>query len=238
MQKSLETSLSPLLYPYKLSNNSFITVVTDIFRATTSIVSALDFGIETILPVKGVDEAKKMKSAGYLVACERDGKVLDFADIGNSPSDFWQPHLKGKTLAFSTTNGTQAVNLAKEDALEVLIGAFINLQATAEVLISRNENVIVLCAAWKNLFNLEDTLYAGALAEILLENNFVTHCDATKAALQLWLEARKDLKKYLSNASHRQRLRHIMSQEDFEYSIRLNTCHIVPVLRDSKLIKM
>jgi 2-phosphosulfolactate phosphatase len=238
MQPTVEISFSPLLYPSKITAGKFITVVTDIFRATTSIISAMDYGVESIIPVKGVDDAKKMKAEGYLVACERDGKLLDFADIGNSPSDFWKPELKRKTIAFSTTNGTQAINLAKEDALDVLIGGFINLQPLADVLLQRNENVVVLCAAWKNLFNLEDTLFAGALAEILMQQNFITHCDSCKAAMHLWSGAKNNLQDYLSSSSHRQRLAHIMSQADFEYSIQLNQCQNVPVLRDSKLINL
>ena len=238
MQPTIEVSFSPLLYPYKITAGKFITVVTDIFRATTSIVSAMDFGIESIIPVKGVDDAKKMKADGYLVACERDGKLLDFADIGNSPSDFWKSELKGKTLAFSTTNGTQAINLAKEDAIDVLIGGFINLQSLAEVLIRKNESVVILCAAWKNLFNLEDTLFAGALAEILLDQNFTTHCDSCRASMHLWTGAKNNLEDYLAESSHRQRLSHIMSQADFKYSIQLNQCQNVPVLKDSKLINL
>lgn len=238
MQPTVEVSFSPLLYPHKLSKNNFNTVVTDIFRASTSIVSAIDYGIEAIIPVKGVDEAKKMKDKGYLVACERDGKLLEFADIGNSPSDFWQPHLKGKVLAFSTTNGTQAVDLAFGDAQEVFIGAFTNLHSLADVLCQKNENVVILCAAWKNLFNLEDTLYAGALAEILSENNFDYNFDATKASIDLWHKAKPDLQEYLSNVSHRQRLGHILSQSDFEYTTKLNVTEVVPVFQDSKLVKL
>lgn len=238
MHPTVEVSFSPKLYPFKITREKHITVVTDIFRATTSIISAMDYGIECIIPVAGIDQAKKMKAEGYLVACERDGRLLDFADIGNSPSDFWQPQLKGKTLAFSTTNGTQAINLANEDAMEVLVGAFINLQPLANALLEKDENVIILCAAWKSLFNLEDTLFAGALAEILLQNNFATQCDSTKAAVQLWQGAKNNLKEYLSNASHRQRLSHILSQADFEYSIQIDLCDVIPVLQDSRLIRL
>ncbi len=237
MQSTVEVSLSPLLYPYKISQSDHITVVVDIFRATTSMVSALNYGVKSIIPVKGVDEAKKMKENGYLVACERDGKLLDFADIGNSPSDFWLEPLKNKTLAFSTTNGTQAVNIAKESSKKVLVGAFINLQSLVSHLLLSTPNVVILCAGWKNLFNLEDTLFAGALAKNLIDAGYITYCDATKAAMHLWQDAHKDIKAYLAGSSHRQRLSHILSQQDFEYSITLNSCEVVPILHDNQLIK-
>jgi len=238
MQPTVEVSFSPLLYPYKITQDNYTTVVVDIFRATTSMVSALNYGIRSIIPVKGVDEARKMKENGYLVACERDGKLLDFADIGNSPSDFWLDSLKNKSLAFSTTNGTQAVNMAKEDSQKVLVGAFINLQALVKPLLSANQHVVILCAGWKNLFNLEDTLFAGALANKLIDAGFITHCDAAKAAMHLWRDACKDLKGYLCNSSHRQRLSHILSQQDFEYSITIDSCEVVPILKDNQLIKL
>jgi 2-phosphosulfolactate phosphatase len=231
---TVEVCFSPRLYDHKLTNGTFTTVVVDILRATTSICAAFDHGVKEILPVSGLDEAREMKSKGYFVACERNGHVMDFADIGNSASDFIRDDLIGRKVVFSTTNGTKTINLAR-DAEEVLIGAFVNLHALADYLLNKQGKVVIFCAAWKNLFNLEDSVFAGALADLLLQGGFATECDSTLGAIDLWHRAQKDLKKYLSKSSHRNRLKHLVTEEDFEYTVTLNSTEVIPVLRGDKL---
>ena len=231
---TVEVSFSPRLYNHKLTNGKFITVVVDILRATTSICAAFDHGVKEIIPVSGLDEAKAMKEQGFFVACERNGEVLDFADIGNSASDFIRDDIKDQTVVFSTTNGTKTINLAR-DAEEVLIGAFVNFESLTNYLISQKKDVVVFCAAWKSLFNLEDSVFAGAVAEKLLSNGFITQCDSAYGAIDMWHKAKTDLKKYLSKSSHRNRLKHLVSNEDFEYTVTLNTTTVIPRLNGEKL---
>ena len=231
---TVEVCFSPRLYGHKLTSGKFTTVVVDILRATTSICAAFDHGVKEILPVSGLEEAKEMKQKGYFVACERNGQVMDFADIGNSASDFLRDDLIGKKIVFSTTNGTKTINLAR-DAQEVLIGSFVNLNSLADYLINQKEKVVVFCAAWKNLFNLEDSVFAGALSEILLSNEFSTECDSALGAIDLWHRAKEDLQKYLSKSSHRNRLKHLVSEKDFLYTVTLNSTKVIPVLKGEKL---
>ena len=155
-------------------------------RATTAICSAFAAGAEKIIPVGSVEEAKKMKAAGYTLAAERDGKVLDFADFGNSPFNFTPENVKGKTIAYSTTNGTQAINMAK-DANKLIIGAFTNLSTVTDYLENQKNDLVILCSGWKDRFNLEDTICAGAMAEKLIESGkYSTICDSTHASIDLW----------------------------------------------------
>ncbi|MCK5372395.1 MAG: 2-phosphosulfolactate phosphatase, partial [Cyclobacteriaceae bacterium] len=177
MNPTVEVCFSPRLYEHKLTRGKFTTVVVDILRASTSICAAFDHGVRTIIPVSGLDEARELKQKGFFVACERNGEIMDFADIGNSASDFIRDDLVGETVVFSTTNGTKTINMAR-DAEEVLIGSFVNIKALGDYLIRKNENVVIFCAAWKNLFNLEDSVFAGALAESMLNNGFTTVCDS------------------------------------------------------------
>ena len=170
-----------------------------------------------------------MKAKGYFVACERNGQIMDFADIGNSASDFIRDDLIDQQVVFSTTNGTKTINMAR-DAKEILIGAFVNVEALAEYLGSKKDNVVIFCAAWKSLFNLEDSVFAGALAERLMEQGYVTQCDSVHGAIDLWHRARTDLKGYLSKSSHRNRLKHLVSDEDFDYTVKLNSTEVIPVL--------
>lgn len=231
---TVEVCFSPRLYGHKLTSGIFKTVVVDILRATTSICAAFDHGVKEIIPVSDLDEARAMKKEGFFVACERDGQVMDFADIGNSASDFVRDDLIGQQVVFSTTNGTKTINMAR-DAEEVIIGSFVNIQAIANHLIRGNENVVIFCAAWKSLFNLEDSVFAGALSELLLAKGYSTVCDSVHGAVDLWHRAKPDLKAYLSKSSHRNRLKHLVSDEDFEYTVALNKTKVVPVLVGEKL---
>ncbi len=232
----IEVCFSPKLYEHRLIKETFIGVVADIFRATTSICAAVDYGISKIIPVAGLEEARNMKEKGYLVACERDGKLLDFADIGNSPSDFFKEDLIGKEVVFSTTNGTKAIKLVAEEADDVLVGSFLNVGLIAQYLALKNENVVILCASWKNLFNLEDTLFAGALADVLLSSGFETECDSTKASLDLWNIAKTDLPGYLRKSSHRNRLKHLLTERDYLLSLSLDSGKFIPLFKEDKLI--
>lgn len=235
----LEVCFSPALYPYRLIKNDFTAVVVDIFRATTSICAALDYGVGAIVPVAGMDEARKYKNQGYKVACERNGQILDFADIGNSPSDFLKEDLKDQTLVFSTTNGTEAINLCRPDAVETFAGSFINLDALAKCLAARNRDVLILCSGWKKLFNLEDSVFAGALTEKLLQTGiFETQCDSARGSLDLWQHAKNDLPGYLSKSSHRNRLKSLVSDEDYAFTLNTNCARAVPALAGGKLVDL
>ena len=234
--KTIEVCLSPALYSEKLTGGSFITVITDIFRATTSVVAALDYGIKAILPVADLDEARVLKQKGYVVAAEREGIKLDFADIGNSATEFFHPELKEKTIAYSTTNGVKAINMSS-DAKAVVLGAFMNLSAVAEWLNSKNESVVIFCAGWKNKVNLEDTLFAGALASLLTgKYGFATNCDSAHLSMDLWQIAQNDLFNYIEKSSHRHRLAHVINKTLVEYTFTPDSSKTIPVFKNGLLV--
>ncbi len=234
--KTIEVCLSPKLYSDKLTGGKFVTVITDIFRATTSVVAALDYGVKAILPVADLDDARALKQKGYVVAAEREGIKLDFADIGNSATEFFHPELKGKTIAYSTTNGVKAINMSS-DASAVVLGAFLNLSAVAEWLSTKNESVVIFCAGWKNKVNLEDSLFAGALASLLTGKfGFTTNCDSVHLSMDLWQVARYNLFDYIEKSSHRHRLAHVINKELVEYTFTPDSTNVVPVFRNGLLV--
>jgi 2-phosphosulfolactate phosphatase len=234
--KTVEVCFTPALFAAIGTETPYAVVVVDILRATTALCSAFSNGLKSVIPVATLEEARAYKTKGYLVAAERDGEILDFADYGNSPLEYQKADIQGKTLAYCTTNGTRAIDLAKgSDSL--VIGGFVNLDVLREWLINRNLNVVVLCAGWKNQFALEDAVFAGALAERLLESGkFITHCDSVVAARGLWQEAKPNLLQYHVKASHRQRLIDIGQDESIPYCFTLNVCRALPGLRNGELI--
>ena len=226
--RKIDVCLSPdLMHLYKTDDRAI--VVVDILRATSCITTAFAHGIQAIMPFASLDDCKSMKNQGYFTSGERDGKKVEGFDLGNSPFEYMDPRLKGGKIAFTTTNGTQAI--AKSiGAKEVLIGSFLNLSSVSEYLAQGNYDVLVVCAGWKGRFNLEDTLFAGALID-KLKNKFTLECDAPQASLQLYLQAKSNLLEFLKEASHVKRLADLNIFEDIKFCLTFDQYAVVPVLQ-------
>jgi 2-phosphosulfolactate phosphatase len=234
-QRNLEACFSPALYHYH-ENKDSIVVVIDVLRATSSICSAFANGVTAIIPVGGEKEAIDYKKRGYMVAAERDGFVLDFADFGNSPFNFAQEKVDGKTIVYSTTNGTKVMNMASSSFL-VTIGSYLNITALCKFLVNQKRDVLLLCAGWKNKINIEDTVCAGAFAEkLLIGNSFITACDSVKIAIDLWDEAKGNLMGFIDKSAQRSRLRDKGLDDCIEFCHTLDITDKVPVLQNGRLV--
>lgn len=237
MKKQIEVCFTPATYPV-FENKEAIVVVVDILRATSSIVTAFMNGAKRLIPVGTLDEAKAYKAKGFMVAAERDGIVRDFADFGNSPFNFTMERVQNNEIVYSTTNGTHSIMIAKE-SYQVLIGAYLNHQALIDHLIKQDRDVLILCAAWKNKFNLEDTLFAGSLSQTLLSRgNFQTMCDSTLAAIDLWETAKGDLMGYVDKAAQRHRLAKNGLDDCIGYCHEFDKTDLIPVLKDNYLVEL
>ncbi len=234
-KRNLETCFSPALFEAENHTDSIVVII-DVLRASSAIITAFANGAASIIPVSEVDEARSYKSKGYLVAAERDGFILDFADFGNSPFNFTKKKVKGKTIVYSTTNGTSLINITKLSFLTV-IGSFLNISSLSKWLKEQDRNVILVCAGWKNRFNLEDTVCAGAIAKDLLDSNvFETVCDSTFAAIDLWKLASPDLPGYIDKAAQRSRLRDKNLDDCIEFCLSFDFTDKIPVMKNGALV--
>jgi 2-phosphosulfolactate phosphatase len=232
---TIEVCFSPALFGEILTKTNYIVVLVDILRATTSICTAFENGVLRIIPVATLDEARNMKKEGFLVASEQDGKKLDFADFGNSAFNFTRELIGGKTLVYCTTNGTRALSIARP-AKRIAMGSFNNLTALSNWLATQHCNVVILCSGWKNKFCLEDSIFAGALADKLLTNGmFTTSCDSAAAAMDLWNTAKDDLLGYMEKAAHRHRLKDLGLDDVIPYSFRIDLSDVVPVFEGDSI---
>jgi 2-phosphosulfolactate phosphatase len=232
---NLETCFSPALYEPERHAGSVVVVI-DVLRATSAICTAFEHGAEAIIPVATVDEAREYKEKGFLVAAERDGFVLDFADFGNSPFNFTPEKVEGKTIVYSTTNGTGIISVAAS-ADSIIIGSFLNINAVVRWIRKQNKDVVLFCSGWKNRFNIEDTVCAGAMAEKLLSGKgFSTSCDSTHAALDLWSLARADLIGYVEKVAQRSRLREKGLDDCIPFCLGMDFTSKVPVYRNGVLV--
>jgi len=234
-KRIVEVCLTPAVY-HTFHNDNAIVVVVDILRATSAICTAFMNGVKRIIPVATLEEALAYKQKGYMVAAERDGIVRDFADFGNSPYNFTEEKIKDKEIVYSTTNGTNTIMMAAKSH-QVLIGSYLNITAITDYIIKSDRDLIILCAGWKQKFNLEDTLFAGALAELVLINgNYESVCDSTLAAIDLWNVAKIDLLAYINKVAQRQRLKLNGLDDVIEYCHTFDLTNKIPCLRDNYLI--
>lgn len=231
----IEVCLTPALLPlYKLENS--VVVVIDIFRATSSICYGIENGADAIIPVSKVEECAAYHGKDYLLAAERDGEVVEGFDFGNSPFAYTAEKVAGRSVVLTTTNGTHAIQLSR-GAKRIVIGSFLNLKALSDWLTDEQENIILVCAGWKNSFNLEDTIFAGAVVNQLKSDKYVLD-DAAIAAEDLYLLAKDDLGAYLSKSSHGERLRKLGIEEDIAFCLSVDITTAIPVLDGDKLVKL
>ena len=233
----LNVCLSPALIPlYQVED--YVVVIIDIFRATSSICLGIENDAEAIIPVSLVEEcaAYREKGLDYLLAAERDGKVVDGFDFGNSPFSYTQEKVAGKTVVLTTTNGTHALHLSRT-AKKVVIGSFLNLTSLCDWLKKQDENILLVCAGWKNNFNLEDTLFAGAVVDQLKDFKFIPD-DAAIASNDLYQIGKKDINKYLQKTAHSERLKKLGIEKDIAFCLQVDLTTAIPVLDGDRLVKM
>ncbi len=216
-------------------NTNAAVIVVDVLRATSSICAAFVNGVNKIIPVADFSEALKYRANGYLVASEKDGIKRPEADFGNSPHNFSKENICGKDLVYCTTNGTRAIHAAA-GCNGIAIGSFPNLTAVTNWAISKNCDVIIMCSGWKGRFNLEDTLFAGAICEQLLNNaNYSTICDSAIASVDLWNLAKGNLSEYIKKVAQYTRLNKNGNGDCIEYCISTDTTDVVPVFNGEYL---
>ena len=235
---TLHTSLSPaLLHLYDVSSS--IVVIIDVLRATSTIATALHNGAKCIIPVDSVADCIRIgKQIEGITAGERDGKVAEGLEYGNSPFEYPENFIGGKTLVLTTTNGTKLLQMALDNnAKSIIAGSFNNLSAVCDFLIAQKQNVILGCAAWKDRINIEDTLFAGAVIQ-RIKKHFSINCDSSQIAASLYEEAKGDLFEFIKtkNASHYQRLSGFGLEKDIRYCLTKDAANVLVVYEEGKLV--
>jgi 2-phosphosulfolactate phosphatase len=235
---SLYTSLSPsLVHLYDLSNS--IVVIIDVLRATSTITTALYNGAKSVIPVDSVSRCIELgKQIDGITAGERDGKIAEGLQHGNSPFEYPREFIEGKVLVLTTTNGTRLLHMALEKgAKEIITGSFPNLSAVCDHLIEMKQNVVLGCAAWKDRVNMEDSLFAGAVIS-RVKNYFDINCDSSHIAESMYEKGKKDLFSFIknNNASHYYRLMNFGLEKDIRYCLTADAANVLPIYREGKLV--
>jgi 2-phosphosulfolactate phosphatase len=216
-----------------------VVVIIDVLRATSTIATALHNGADCVIPVASVPRCIELgMETGGITAGERDGKVADGLTYGNSPFEYPRTFIENKILVLTTTNGTKLLHMALDNgAPEIITGSFPNLSAVCDHLIASGRDVLLGCSAWKDRVNLEDTLFAGAVIN-RIKSHFNMHCDSSKMAESLYLEAGEDRFGFMERrgATHYHRLMNYGLEKDIRYCLTADAANVLPVFKGDRLV--
>ncbi len=242
---NINVLLTPSELPHSSENGESIAIVIDVLRASTTICVALSSGATSILPALTVDEASatylRLRPTVRFLGGERKGvKQLGF-DAGNSPLEYLPENVSGKTISFTTSNGTKALKLAAK-ANRIYIGSFVNLKASVEYIASKhnakNVDFTIVCAGSDGQFSYEDAACAGGFVKLLCKKfPIATLSDTSAAAEVLFAKHKNNLVALLQNTVHGKRLIELGFSDDIECAADLNSLNIVPYV-DGKTIVM
>jgi 2-phosphosulfolactate phosphatase len=243
MKRSIEVLFSPAefstLPQRNLSNTTC--VVFDVLRATTSMITALDHGADSIIPVQDIPEAlaRKQQLPDALLAGERDGLPIPLAlaqgtefDFGNSPREFTPNRVARRTIIMTTTNGTRGLR-ACSGATTILVACFRNLRAVTEhLLLAPPATLVVVCSGTYDQASLEDTLAAGTLCASVWPSYADGHvADSTLIAIALHDRWQHDPPAAMRLARNGRRLlAHPTLHDDVHFCLQRDTVNLVPTL--------
>ena len=219
-------------------NATGLTVIIDVFRATSTIASVLKNGAKCIIPVDTVAKAIAIsKKIDAIAAGERDGQIAEGLKHGNSPLEYSREFIGGKTLVLTTTNGTKLLQMALDNNADTIIsGSFPNLSSVCKFLMEQNKNVVLGCAGWKDRYNIEDTLFAGAVISRIKEH-FTIHCDSSLTAELLYETNKNDIIGFAPKLTHYHRLVDRFGLiEDINFCLTPDSADVLVVYEEGKLI--
>lgn len=228
---------SPLL-PYLEDK---LVIVIDVLRATSTMVTALANGCQSIIPVLSPEDAleRRLTLPRSLLGGERNALPIEGFDLGNSPFDYVPEKVGGKRVIITTTNGTRAIRDASA-APKIWMASFLNMHSIVLAVLRQFENsdklqgIVVFCAGTEERFDLPDTLCAGMLIDGLGTN--VTLNDLGEAARMLYRSSEHNLVEKISDSVHGKRLISLGFERDVVYCSTPNVLPIIPVFEEGEVV--
>ncbi|HTY57771.1 MAG TPA: 2-phosphosulfolactate phosphatase [Bacteroidota bacterium] len=217
-------------------------VVIDVLRASTTIVTALSNGAREIIPVATVESAVKISGNLFgdviLLGGERNGRMIDGFNLGNSPAEYTPERVRGKALIFSTPNGSQAIVKARY-ARELFVCGFVNMETVAEALRSAPRDFTIVCAGNDGVLSMEDSVCAGMLVSRVaapgkLEADL---SDGALVARTLYRTFGRGILKMMKSSDHGRHLLEIGFGDDLKICSGIDTLPVLPLL-EGNVIKL
>lgn len=218
------------------------TIVIDVLRATTTIVTALFNGAKEIIPVNSIEFAMKVSGSAFgghtLLGGERNTLKIEGFALGNSPLEYTREIVDGKSIVLFTTNGTSAIVKAKYSH-KLIIASFLNSSSIANYVNSLSGDVEILCAGNNGKVSFEDSLCAGKIISDISENNENLELnDGSRICKMVYKKNRKRIKESVLESDHGKKLIDNGFKDDIVFSITENKYKIVPVFNKGTIVKI
>ena len=212
-------------------------IVVDVLRATSVIITALNNGAKSVVPVTSVEEAlsTKKKLESVVLGGERRAQKIEGFDLSNSPLEYKSEVIHDRNVVITTTNGTKAISKSSA-ANKVYIGALINAKAVSSKAVKNEKDIIIVNAGTNGVFSMDDFITGGAIIDEILSEQDFELTDIAKTALVIY-RSHKDIKSYVKGAAHYQILVDLGLEEDIDYCLQKDLFNIVPEYKDG-IIKL
>jgi len=216
-----------------------VAVVIDVLRATTTILTALTNGADTVVPVLSPEEAFQVQGDNperqFILGGERQSVLIPGFHLSNSPLEYTSARVGGRSVLFTTTNGTRAIRAAA-GADQVLIASFLNAPAVALELLRLGQDVAICCAGTNDQFALEDGGCAGAILDYMSgpETSLVLN-DLAYTVREIYRQFDRKVANLIYTAEHGQRLLTMGLQEDLLLCSQLGTTRTIPRYHEGQI---
>ncbi|MCX7984707.1 MAG: 2-phosphosulfolactate phosphatase [Bacteroidetes bacterium] len=213
-------------------------VVIDVLRASTTTTVALANGAREIIPVASIESAVKISGSLFgdvtLRGGERNGKMIDGFNLGNSPLEYTEEMVKGKSIIYCTTNGSVAMAKSRY-ANRMVVGSFVNMTTVVEYIATVNDDFLLICAGRADgigNFSLEDVVCAGmVITKLEKEKGCVLDLsDSSRAARALYKSFGRSLYKMLRESEHGKHLIDIGYADDLKVCASVDSVPVLPQL--------
>lgn len=225
----------------KIANR--VAVIIDVWRASTSIITALANGCAGIIPDGEVESAKE-RARGFspdaiLLGGERNELPIPGFDLSNSPLDYTVDRVKDRRIIFTSSNGAKLFKMAV-GASRVIVAGFLNVSAVSDFVLSSHQDIAILCAGKNDQFGLEDAVCGGMIIDQITKQAAhrmeIKLNDGALAARILYDHYATNLSAMIEQSVHGKRLLEIGQQQDLLISLAVDSRKIVPILRNDELV--
>ena len=212
-----------------------VVVVLDVLFATTSIVTALAHGAVEVVPTLDRDaalrDAAHRPAGSYVLAGELNAVTLT-GFSHPTPLALLEQDLAGKTVIYSTTNGTVALSKSR-DAVHAFAASLLNAEAVVDRIERTfpNETVLLVCSGSADNFNLEDFYGAGYLVSLFARHGVPRELSDAAMAAQMLHDGADAFECLASSRVGRMMLSRGLERE-VRFAARKSCFEVVPELRE------
>ncbi|WED44270.1 2-phosphosulfolactate phosphatase [Legionella cardiaca] len=148
-------------------------VVIDVLRASSTIVTLLDKGVQAIKPVESIHHWDG------LIIGEEDGQRINGCHLNNSPTEVKEMSFnRHEVVAIKTTNGSACIMASKSINNHVLIGSALNAKASAalasSIAIHNGGFISIVLAGWRGQIALDDLYIASLIFDNIPHKKLLT----------------------------------------------------------------